>query len=164
MHDYSRIGSRFTSGTFPYHEQRVRKRATIADFDLCDQINSLDAVPACCHSQGMNARSWLQILLLSAVWGVSFLMIRIAGAVFPPFWVALLRCTLGAALMWAVLLLAGTSCHHGICCPGFLPSLSLIMLCPSPSSRGGADRAQQSCRDPQHNHAHLDDGDDDGDL
>src|ERR1700722_14079502 len=107
MHDYSRIGSRFTSGTFPYHEQRVRKRATIADFDLCDQINSLDAVPACCHSQGMNARSWLQILLLSAVWGVSFLMIRIAGAVFPPFWVALLRCTLGAALMWAVLLLGG---------------------------------------------------------
>ena len=55
----------------------------------------------------MNARSWLQILLLSAVWGVSFLMIRIAGAVFPPFWVALLRCTLGAALMWAVLLLGG---------------------------------------------------------
>jgi drug/metabolite transporter (DMT)-like permease len=87
--------------------RNVSLRATIADFDLCDQINSLDAVPACCHSQGMNARSWLQILLLSAVWGVSFLMIRIAGAVFPPFWVALLRCTLGAALMWAVLLLGG---------------------------------------------------------
>src|SRR6201996_9787915 len=86
---------------------RVKAHPVIEDFDLSNQINLLDAVPACCDSQGMNARSWLQILLLSAVWGVSFLMIRIAGAVFPPFWVALLRCTLGAALMWAVLLLGG---------------------------------------------------------
>jgi drug/metabolite transporter (DMT)-like permease len=45
----------------------------------------------------------LQILLLSAVWGVSFLMIRIAGTAFPPLWLALLRCTLGAALLWTVL-------------------------------------------------------------
>jgi drug/metabolite transporter (DMT)-like permease len=81
---------------------------SIQNCDLCDQINSLDAVSACCHSQDMNARSWLQIVLLSALWGVSFLMIRIAGAVFPPFWVALLRSALGAALMWAVLLLGGS--------------------------------------------------------
>jgi drug/metabolite transporter (DMT)-like permease len=51
--------------------------------------------------------SILQILLLSAVWGVSFLMIRIAGSAFPPFWVALLRCALGAGLLWAVLRLGG---------------------------------------------------------
>jgi drug/metabolite transporter (DMT)-like permease len=49
----------------------------------------------------------LQILLLSAVWGVSFLMIRIAGTAFPPLWVALLRCALGAALLWTVLCLGG---------------------------------------------------------
>jgi drug/metabolite transporter (DMT)-like permease len=55
----------------------------------------------------MKARSILQILLLSAVWGVSFLMIRIAGSSFPPLWVALLRCTLGAALLWIVLRLGG---------------------------------------------------------
>src|ERR1700730_4624231 len=55
----------------------------------------------------MKTRSILQILLLSAVWGVSFLMIRIAGSAFPPFWVALLRCTLGAGLLWAVLRLGG---------------------------------------------------------
>src|ERR1700735_4111658 len=51
----------------------------------------------------MKTKSVLQILLLSAVWGVSFLMIRIAGDTFPPFWVALLRCSLGAALLWTVL-------------------------------------------------------------
>jgi drug/metabolite transporter (DMT)-like permease len=51
----------------------------------------------------MKTKSVLQILLLSAVWGISFLMIRIAGASFPPLWVALLRCALGAALLWTVL-------------------------------------------------------------
>jgi drug/metabolite transporter (DMT)-like permease len=55
----------------------------------------------------MKTKSVLQILVLSAVWGVSFLMIRIAGSTFPPFWVALLRCTLGAALLWTVLGLGG---------------------------------------------------------
>src|ERR1700748_3787366 len=55
----------------------------------------------------MKTKSILQILLLSAVWGVSFLMIRIAGTAFPPFWVALLRCTLGAALLWIVLRFGG---------------------------------------------------------
>jgi drug/metabolite transporter (DMT)-like permease len=34
-------------------------------------------------------------------------MIRIAGSAFPPLWVALLRCTLGAALLWTVLTLGG---------------------------------------------------------
>src|SRR5271163_2647963 len=55
----------------------------------------------------MKTKSVLQILLLSAVWGVSFLMIRIAGDIFPPLWVALLRSTFGAALLWTVLRLGG---------------------------------------------------------
>jgi drug/metabolite transporter (DMT)-like permease len=54
----------------------------------------------------MKTKFVLQILLLSALWGVSFLMIRIAGTSFPPLWVALLRCTLGAALLWTVLRLS----------------------------------------------------------
>ena len=62
-----------------------------------------------CHRVRMKTRSILQILLLSAVWGVSFLMIRIAGNAFPPFWVALLRCALGAGLLWAVLQLGWPS-------------------------------------------------------
>ena len=57
----------------------------------------------------MNARSAAQILLLSAVWGVSFLLIRVAGEGFPPLWIALMRCSLGAALLWAVLALTGRS-------------------------------------------------------
>jgi drug/metabolite transporter (DMT)-like permease len=55
----------------------------------------------------MKTRTVLQILLLSAVWGISFLMIRIAGTVFPPVWVGLMRSSLGALLLWTVLLLGG---------------------------------------------------------
>ena len=52
----------------------------------------------------MKTSHLLQLLLLSAVWGMSFLLISIAGTSFPPFWVALLRSTFGAALLWVVLI------------------------------------------------------------
>jgi drug/metabolite transporter (DMT)-like permease len=51
----------------------------------------------------MKTSHLLQLLLLSAVWGVSFLLIRIAGDSFPPLWVALLRCSAGALLLWSVM-------------------------------------------------------------
>ncbi len=52
----------------------------------------------------MGTKHILQLLLLSAVWGMSFLLISLAGEVFPPFWVGLLRGTFGAILLWIVLL------------------------------------------------------------
>jgi drug/metabolite transporter (DMT)-like permease len=55
----------------------------------------------------MKPKALAQILLLSAVWGVSFLMMRIAVVEFPPLWIAMLRCALGAALLWTVLLVGG---------------------------------------------------------
>jgi len=57
----------------------------------------------------MKLKSILQILLLSAVWGVSFLMMRIAVVDYPPLWIAMLRCALGAVLLWVVLLSGGKS-------------------------------------------------------
>jgi len=51
----------------------------------------------------MDRRNTLQLLVLSAVWGVSFLLIEITGRSFPPAWVALLRLTFGASLLWSVL-------------------------------------------------------------
>jgi len=51
----------------------------------------------------MKIRYMVQLVLLSAVWGVSFLMIRIADLDFPPVWVGLLRCVTGAFLLWNVL-------------------------------------------------------------
>ncbi len=51
----------------------------------------------------MQKKSIVQILGLSAIWGVSFLLIRIAGDSFPPFWIALMRSALGALLLWCVL-------------------------------------------------------------
>ena len=55
----------------------------------------------------MNLKSALQILLLSAIWGVSFLLIRIAGDAFPPLWIALMRSALGALLLGTVLAITG---------------------------------------------------------
>jgi drug/metabolite transporter (DMT)-like permease len=57
----------------------------------------------------MKTRTLVQILILSAVWGISFLMIRVAGTVFPPLWVSLLRSSLGALLLWGVLLAGGNA-------------------------------------------------------
>jgi drug/metabolite transporter (DMT)-like permease len=55
----------------------------------------------------MKLRDVLQLLLLSAIWGASFLLISIAVRSFPPAWVALLRLAFGAAFLWAVLLTRG---------------------------------------------------------
>ena len=51
----------------------------------------------------MKLRDLVQLVLLSAVWGISFLMIRVAGESFPPLWVSMLRCGLGAGLLWVIL-------------------------------------------------------------
>ena len=53
----------------------------------------------------MSRRDLFQLVLLSAVWGASFILIEITGRSFPPAWVALLRLTFGAAFLWSVLLL-----------------------------------------------------------
>lgn len=66
----------------------------------------------------------LPLFTLSAVWGVSFLMIRIADTTFPPLWVALLRCTLGAALLWTILALRGNRLPPR----SHLPWLALVAL------------------------------------
>jgi drug/metabolite transporter (DMT)-like permease len=55
----------------------------------------------------LKLKLFLPLFALSGVWGISFLMIRIADTTFPPLWVALLRCALGAMLLWAILLLRG---------------------------------------------------------
>ena len=52
----------------------------------------------------MKLRDTLELLLLSAVWGASFLLISLAVQSFPPLWVALIRVSFGAAFLWIVLL------------------------------------------------------------
>jgi drug/metabolite transporter (DMT)-like permease len=72
----------------------------------------------------MNRKSVAQILLLSAIWGASFLLIRVAGETFPPFWIALMRSGLGALLLWTVLFASGTRPPAR----KFLPALILVGL------------------------------------
>ena len=50
----------------------------------------------------MKLRSILEMFLLSAVWGASFILIRLAGDDLPPVWVALGRLAFGSLLMWVV--------------------------------------------------------------
>ncbi|GHF48382.1 drug/metabolite transporter (DMT)-like permease [Deinococcus metalli] len=57
----------------------------------------------------MTRKDAFQMVLLSAFWGVSFLLIRYSGEVFPPVWVALLRSVCGATVLIAALRLGGRS-------------------------------------------------------
>lgn len=53
-------------------------------------------------------RWWPGFVVLSAIWGASFALIKVAlAAGVPPVWVALWRCVLGAATLWAILALRG---------------------------------------------------------
>jgi drug/metabolite transporter (DMT)-like permease len=57
----------------------------------------------------MSRRDISQLLLLSAVWGASFILIELTGRSFPPAWVAFLRLSFGAMFLWSVLKLKGRS-------------------------------------------------------
>jgi drug/metabolite transporter (DMT)-like permease len=51
----------------------------------------------------MKLRDVLQMFLLSAVWGASFILIKLSGDDLPPVWVAVGRLTFGSMLLWTVL-------------------------------------------------------------
>ena len=53
----------------------------------------------------MRPRDALEMFLLSAVWGASFILIKLAGADLPPVWVAVGRLAFGSAFLWTVLTL-----------------------------------------------------------
>ena len=55
----------------------------------------------------MKLRNALEMLLLSAVWGASFILIKLSGADLPPVWVAVGRLTFGALFLWTILKLGG---------------------------------------------------------
>lgn len=52
----------------------------------------------------MRFRDAVEMFLLSAVWGASFILIKLAGDDLPPVWVAVGRLAFGSALLWTVLL------------------------------------------------------------
>ena len=51
----------------------------------------------------MKTADALQLLLLTMIWGISFLLIKIAGLSFPPVWLACLRLLLGGTVLFVVL-------------------------------------------------------------
>lgn len=72
----------------------------------------------------MTRRDVRDLFLLSAFWGMSFLLIKWAGHDFPPVWVALLRSVFGAL----VLLLAMTVTRTAFPPSRFWPVLTLLAL------------------------------------
>ncbi len=72
----------------------------------------------------MGRRDVLQLFLLSAVWGASFILIAISGHSFPPAWVALLRLTFGSLFLWSVLIIRRRSLPQ----KKFLPALAIVSL------------------------------------
>ena len=55
----------------------------------------------------MRLRDMVEMFLLSAVWGASFILIKLAGDDLPPVWVAVGRLTFGSAFLWIALRLGG---------------------------------------------------------
>ena len=51
----------------------------------------------------MKLRNMFEMFLLSAVWGASFILIKLAGDDLPPVWVAVGRLFFGSLLLWTVL-------------------------------------------------------------
>ncbi len=70
----------------------------------------------------MTKRDSLELLVLSAIWGASFILIKLAGEAFPPSWVALLRLIAGAIVLWIALL----AMKRPLPPRRILPSLALI--------------------------------------
>jgi drug/metabolite transporter (DMT)-like permease len=58
-------------------------------------------------------RDYVLLLLLSAMWGGSFLLIKLAVATLPPLWVASLRITVGGLALLLVLRLRGLALPRG---------------------------------------------------
>lgn len=72
----------------------------------------------------MRLRDIFEMFLLSAVWGASFILIRIAGDDLPPVWVAVARLTFGAAFLWIALKAGG----HKLPPLRLLPPLLIVAL------------------------------------
>jgi drug/metabolite transporter (DMT)-like permease len=72
----------------------------------------------------MRFRDVVEMFLLSAVWGASFILIRIAGADLPPVWVAVGRLAFGSAFLWIALRAGG----HKLPALRVLLPLSIVAL------------------------------------
>jgi drug/metabolite transporter (DMT)-like permease len=55
------------------------------------------------EANNVKLRDAIEMFLLSAVWGASFILIKMAGADLPPVWVAFGRLTFGSLFLWTVL-------------------------------------------------------------
>ncbi len=72
----------------------------------------------------MRLRDIIEMFLLSAVWGASFILIKLAGDDLPPVWVAVGRLAFGAAFLWIALRLG----RHRLPPLRLLPPLLLVAI------------------------------------
>lgn len=72
----------------------------------------------------MRPRDLLEMFLLSAVWGASFILIQLAGVDLPPVWVAVGRLAFGSAFLWMALRLG----QHKLPPARLLPPLVVVAI------------------------------------
>ena len=72
----------------------------------------------------MRLRDAIEMFLLSAVWGASFILIKLAGDDLPPVWVAVGRLFFGSLFLWAVLKLG----RHKLPPMKLLPRLTAVAI------------------------------------
>jgi drug/metabolite transporter (DMT)-like permease len=72
----------------------------------------------------MRLRDVLEMFVLSAVWGASFILIKLAGDDLPPVWVAVGRLAFGSAFLWIVLRLG----RHKLPPFRLLPALIVVAV------------------------------------
>ena len=78
----------------------------------------------------MHARHFLQLVFLSAVWGASFPLIRIAAPAFGPFPMACLRCALAAVVLAALMRLTRQAWPARMHWPAMTLLASLTVVAP----------------------------------
>ncbi len=72
----------------------------------------------------MRPRDVLEMFMLSAVWGASFILIQLAGVDLPPVWVAVGRLAFGSSFLWIALRLG----RHKLPPPRLLPPLLVVAI------------------------------------
>ena len=75
------------------------------------------------HHPGDQSRVWVQLGLLSLMWGSAFLMMKVAVPTVPAFAMAAFRGLLAAALLWVVVRFAGNRKRHEKA--GWMPAIIL---------------------------------------
>lgn len=92
----------------------------------CATPLAMSSLPSTSVNRPMSARDWGRLLLLSVLWGGSFLFIGVAVKEIPPLLIVTVRVGLAACALWIVLKLSGVTPPRGRAQWGALVGMALL--------------------------------------